>query len=93
MYFCDKCQVIHPSVGPYADCGSVNANLGMPFNVEVRVDDHVENKAWLSVTHNYRSWSSIPIDSRYELAKIIIALLEFDASGLPNTVDEDLKET
>ena len=61
-----------------------------PYDVKIEMDDHLDGKAWIRVTHNRWGWSSIQINSRYELARIITALLQFDASGLSNVVDEDL---
>ena len=57
------------------------------FTVEVVLDDQLKGKAWLRVTHNGNSWSSLPLNSQDEVSATIKALQNF--SGLTQrAVDE-----
>jgi hypothetical protein len=47
------------------------------FAVEVVLDDQLKGKAWLRVTHNNNSWSSLPLNSQEEVNSTIEALQAF----------------
>jgi hypothetical protein len=49
----------------------------MMFAVEVVLDDQLKGKAWLRVTHNNNSWSSLPLNSQEEVNSTIEALQAF----------------